>query len=44
MSGRDTSRAISIPDFSRIGRQQQFLRAVLNRLLSPERGREGTIR
>ena len=24
-----------IPDFSRIGRQQQFLRAVLNRLLSP---------
>jgi LCP family protein required for cell wall assembly len=25
----------NIPDFSRIGRQQQFLRAVLNRLLSP---------
>ena len=24
-----------IPDFSRIGRQQQFLRAVLNRLLTP---------
>jgi LCP family protein required for cell wall assembly len=24
-----------IPDFARIGRQQQFLRAVLNRLLSP---------
>jgi LCP family protein required for cell wall assembly len=24
-----------IPDFSRIGRQQQFLRAVLNRLLAP---------
>ncbi len=24
-----------IPDFSRIGRQQQFLRALLNRLLSP---------
>lgn len=24
-----------IPDFSRIGRQQQFLRAILNRLLSP---------
>jgi LCP family protein required for cell wall assembly len=25
----------NIPDFSRIGRQQQFLRAVLNRLLAP---------
>ena len=25
----------NVPDFSRIGRQQQFLRAVLNRLLTP---------
>jgi LCP family protein required for cell wall assembly len=26
----------SVPDFARIGRQQQFLRAVINRLLQPE--------
>ena len=28
-------RCDTIPDFSRIGRQQQFLRAVLNRILTP---------
>jgi LCP family protein required for cell wall assembly len=29
-------RCDSIPDFSRIGRQQQFLRAVINQMLEPE--------
>ena len=32
---RHPSRASPIPDFARIGRQQQFMRAVINQMLQP---------